>query len=131
MRSLSDGVKSCQALVTFNKSLLDAAEFYASHLERANSSILVSDAMEVYLSSKLRLGFRNAASPRHSLAGKVSRQSLPDPQLLRVGSGDTLIIIDESSRHHARLRTQKVGSQSGYLMRLYQLSHRLGCLSFG
>jgi hypothetical protein len=42
-------VKAAKRLAPFNKSVLDAAEFYASHLERENSSILVSDAIEDYL----------------------------------------------------------------------------------
>jgi hypothetical protein len=59
------------ALAPFNKSVLDAAEFYASHLERERSSILVSDAIEDYLSSKVRAGF----SERHlrDIRGRIGR----------------------------------------------------------
>jgi hypothetical protein len=41
--------KAARRLAPFNKSVLDAAEFYASHLERESSSILVTDAIEDYL----------------------------------------------------------------------------------
>jgi hypothetical protein len=39
-------VKAAKRLAPFNKSVLDAAEFYAAHLERECSSILVSAAIE-------------------------------------------------------------------------------------
>ena len=39
--------KAARRLAPFNKSVLDAAEFYASHLECERSSILVSDAIEI------------------------------------------------------------------------------------
>jgi hypothetical protein len=45
--------KAARRLAPFNRSILDAAEFYASHLERESGSILVSDAIEDYLSSKV------------------------------------------------------------------------------
>jgi hypothetical protein len=53
--------KAARRLAPFNKSVLDAAEFYASHLERESSSIHVSEALEDYLKSKVRAGF----SKRH------------------------------------------------------------------
>jgi hypothetical protein len=46
--------KAARRLAPFNKSVLDAAEFYASHLERESSSIHVSEAVEDYLNSKVR-----------------------------------------------------------------------------
>jgi hypothetical protein len=49
--------KAARRLAPFDKNVLDAAEFYASHLERESSSILMSDAIEDYLSSKVRAGF--------------------------------------------------------------------------
>src|ERR1700730_18646877 len=38
-------VKAAQRLAPFNKTVLDAAEFYAAHLERESSSILVSESL--------------------------------------------------------------------------------------
>jgi hypothetical protein len=63
--------KAARRLAPFNKSVLDAAEFYASHLERERSSILVSNAIEDYLSSKVRGGF----SERHlrDIRGRIGR----------------------------------------------------------
>ena len=63
--------KAARRLAPFNKSVLDAAEFYASHLECERSSILVSDAIEDYLSSKVRAGF----SERHprDIRGRIGR----------------------------------------------------------
>jgi hypothetical protein len=58
---------------------------------------------------------------RQSLEPRVSRQVL----LLRIGSRNTLVIVDQGSRHDARLRTQEIGSQSGHLVWLDQLSHGL------
>ena len=40
--------KAARRLAPFNMSVLDAAEFYASHLERESSPIHVSDAIEDY-----------------------------------------------------------------------------------
>lgn len=39
-------VKTAERLAPFNKSVLDAAEFYAAHLERERGSVLVSAAIE-------------------------------------------------------------------------------------
>ena len=63
--------KAARRLAPFNKSVLDAAEFYASHLECERSSILVSDAIEDYLSSKVRAGL----SERHlrDIRGRIGR----------------------------------------------------------
>jgi hypothetical protein len=63
--------KAARRLAPFNKSVLDAAEFYASHLECERSSILVSHAIEDYLSSKMRAGF----SERHlrDIRGRIGR----------------------------------------------------------
>ena len=63
--------KAARRLAPFNKSVLDAAEFYASHLECERSSILVSDAIEDYLSSKVRAGF----SERHlrDIRGRIGQ----------------------------------------------------------
>jgi hypothetical protein len=64
-------VKAAQRLAPFNKTVLDAAEFYAAHLERESSSILVSDAIEDYLGSKVRAGL----SQRHlrDIGGRIGR----------------------------------------------------------
>jgi integrase len=64
--------KAARRLAPF-KSVLDAAEFYASHLERESSSIHVSEAVEDYLNSKVRAGF----SKRHlrDIRGPIGRFS--------------------------------------------------------
>jgi hypothetical protein len=63
--------KAARRLAPFNKSVLDAAEFYARHLKCERSSILVSAAIEDYLSSKVRAGF----SERHlrDIRGRIGR----------------------------------------------------------
>jgi hypothetical protein len=65
--------KAARRLAPFNKSVLDAAEFYASHLERESSWIQVSEAVEDYLNSKVRAGF----SKRHlrDIRGRIGRFS--------------------------------------------------------
>ena len=72
-RPQSIGGESARRLAPFNKSVLDAAEFYASHLERESSSIHVSEAVEDYLNSKVRAGF----SKRHlrDIRGRIGRFS--------------------------------------------------------
>jgi integrase len=64
-------VKATQRLAPFDKNVLDAAEFYAAHLERESGSILVSDAIEDYLGSKVRAGL----SQRHlrDIRGRIGR----------------------------------------------------------
>jgi hypothetical protein len=65
--------KAARRLSPFNKSVLDAAEFYASHLERESGSIHVSEAVEDYLNSKVQAGF----SKRHlrDIRGRIGRFS--------------------------------------------------------
>jgi len=52
--------KAARRLAPFNRSILDAAEFYASELERESGLILVSDAIEDYLSTGCRTPERAA-----------------------------------------------------------------------
>ena len=59
--------------------------------------------------------------PRFEPGTYSSREAL----LLRIGSRNSLVIIDQGSRHDARLRTQQIGSQSGHLVWLDQLPHGL------
>jgi hypothetical protein len=44
---------------------------------------------------------------------------------LRIGPRNPLVVVNQSSRHDARLGAQQVGSQSGHLVRLNQLPHGL------
>jgi hypothetical protein len=71
--------KAARRLAPFNKSVMEAAEFYASHLERESGSIHMSEAVEDYLNSKVRAGFpkRHLRDIRGS-AGSVSPSGTAD-----------------------------------------------------
>jgi integrase len=78
-------VKAAKRLAPFNKSVLDAAEFYATHLERECSSVLVSAAIEGYLNGKIRAGL----SQRHlrDIRGRIGRfNEAFGPRLIRTMS---------------------------------------------
>ena len=78
-------VKAAKRLAPFNKSVLDAAEFYATHLERECSSVQVSAAIEGYLNGKERSGL----SQRHlrDIRGRIGRfNEAFGPRLIRTMS---------------------------------------------
>ena len=64
-------VKAAKRLEPFNKSVLDAAEFYAAHLEKQKDSVPVATAIDDYLAAKKRAGL----SARHlrDIEGRIAR----------------------------------------------------------
>jgi hypothetical protein len=64
-------VKAAKRLEPFNKNVLEAAEFYAAHLEREKDSVPVATAIDEYLSAKKRAGL----SGRHirDIEGRIGR----------------------------------------------------------
>jgi hypothetical protein len=63
--------KAAKRLEPFGKSVLDAAEFYAAHLEKEKDSVQVETAIEEYLAAKKKAGL----SGRHlrDIEGRIGR----------------------------------------------------------
>jgi integrase len=64
-------VKAAKRLEPFNKSILDAAEFYAAHLKKEQDSVPIATTIDDYLAAKNRAGL----SARHlrDIEGRIAR----------------------------------------------------------